>query len=54
VYDAEMQFQSSTKLAGLALPALALAVAAGAAQAVEWHGLLDVRAVDASASRSFL
>jgi hypothetical protein len=49
-----MQFQSSTKLAGLALPALALAVAAGAAQAVEWHGLLDVRAVDASASRSFL
>ncbi|WP_373987056.1 hypothetical protein [Duganella sp. BuS-21] len=33
---------------------LALAVAAGGAQAVEWRGLLDLRAVDSNAERSFL
>jgi hypothetical protein len=33
---------------------LALVLAAGSAQAVEWRGLLDVRAVDSNADRSFL
>jgi hypothetical protein len=50
VYDRTMRFTRSQPLSGL----LALAVAAGSAQAVEWRGLLDVRAVDADAPRSFL
>ena len=33
---------------------LALAITAGSAQAAEWRGLLDVRAVDSDAGRSFL
>ncbi|NGZ87010.1 hypothetical protein [Duganella aceris] len=45
-----MQFHPSFSRAGL----LALAVAAGDAQAAEWRGLLDVRAVAADAPRSFL
>jgi len=43
-----MQFQRSLSLAGV------LALAVGNAQAAEWRGLLDVRAVGADAPRSFI
>lgn len=43
-----MQFQRSLSLAGV------LALAFGNAQAAEWRGLLDVRAVGADAPRSFI
>jgi hypothetical protein len=45
-----MQFPHSLSLACL----LALAVVAGGAQAAEWRGLLDLRAVGADAPRSFI
>jgi len=43
-----MQFQRSLSLAGV------LALAVGNAQAAEWRGLLDVRAVGADAPRGFI
>jgi hypothetical protein len=52
VYDSDMQFTFPRYRPGL----LALMCAYGATQtagAAEWRGLLDVRAVDADASRSF-
>ena len=45
-----MQFSHSLSIAGV----LALTVATGGAQAAEWRGLLDARAVTADAPRSFI